>query len=238
MAQTSETIVSSRPGQAVVPNTTGKNFLQWQTGFNFGGISSDNFADLKRRSFDYSGVIRYGFIEKMEFRTSYAYSSRARILDGDKTSAGDISLLSFGTRYNLVNNDFGALGVQVDVALPNIGTEFASDKLSPNVMLIYSNPLGDLFTLTTNWGISWPGFDDTEPYGIYVINLAFPLSRKVGSFIENYGTIFNGVYNYWDTGLSFLVNNDLQLDAGIGFAKNEGVESWFVDAGLSWRVKL
>ncbi len=237
-AQYNESIVSSRPGQAVVPNTTGKNVLQWQTGFNYTDTEDGTIAAA--RIFTYGGTIRYGLLEKLEIRGDYSLQNFSNVVDGEKVSSVDgFNSLSFGVRYNIVSGDGINLGIQADVGLPNIGNISPTDEVAPKFMLIHSNPLGDIFSLTTNWAITWAGDGENEATGIYVINLAFPINDKIGSFIENYGSINDGdLYNYWDTGLSYLVNDHFQLDMGLGYGQNDGLSSWFVDAGLSWRVKL
>jgi hypothetical protein len=71
-----------------------------------------------------------------------------------------------------------------------------------------------------------------------VVNVGFSLGDKWSSFIETYGGVINGDFTiFFDTGLAYLVNNDLQLDLSGGYGKNDGFAATFVDFGVSWRTK-
>jgi hypothetical protein len=119
-----------------------------------------------------------------------------------------------------------------------VDEDYKAANLAPRIMLIHAQKLTDKLGLTTNWVVAWTG-NNTDPAFNYTLNLSFPLGEKLGSFIENYGTVFYGDFdNKWDTGLSYLINDNFLLDMSVGYGKNDGVSSWFADAGVSWRIKF
>lgn len=238
--QFSETIQSSRPGQAFVPYTTGKNVFQVQSGLNALQTESAaaNDSDL---SMAYSGLFRFGIGEKLELRSSLVFADQhTQLTNSSESHLSGISAWSVGARYNILSGGGTqpALGIQAGFALPYIGNDYRPVDLAPQVMLMHSQKLTDLFQLTTNWGVDW-ATNANNAKGQYVINIAFPLGEKWGGFIENYGDLYRGDFDTrWDTGVGFLVNKDFQLDASVGAGVNEGIFDWFVDAGLSWRIQF
>lgn len=239
-AQYNETIRTARPGQAVGPFTTGKYVFQVQSGFTYSDFK-DSDLNQNGNSFDFFNMLRYGLLENFELRSAFGFnSSEVNFDDNLSSEAGGLSIWSVGVRYNIVSGEGykPSFGFQTDVRLNWVGEDFKSEDLAPRFMLIHSQQLSETFGLTTNWALSWNG-NDNSTVGVYVINISFPLSDKLGSFIENYGTLSNGELTHrWDTGLGYIVNNDLLLDCSVGYGKNDGLSDWFVDAGISWRVKV
>ena len=80
--------------------------------------------------------------------------------------------------------------------------------------------------------------------GGYVVNLSFPITEKLGGFVETYGNYNPNQYGeddfsiLFDGGLAYLLNPDLQFDVSTGVGDNDGVNSWFVDLGVSWRIRF
>jgi len=237
--QSSETIRTARPGQAVGPFTTGQYVFQIQSGYTYG-----NFEDMDQsgNNGEFTNMLRFGLLENFEIRSTLRVrSDRIENSDGQTSEFGGISFWNVGIRYNILDSDGTykpSLGFQTDLKLTAVNKAYRADKVAPRLMLIHGQKISDVFSLTTNWGVSWNG-NDNQPTGSYVINISFPLTSKISGFIENYGQIASGNFeNRWDTGLGYLLNNDFQLDISGGYGKNDQLKDWFIDAGLSWRVKV
>ncbi|TRX49342.1 transporter [Fulvivirga sp. M361] len=239
-AQYSEVIITSRPGQAVVPFTTGQKVFQVQTGFNYTD-SEDDSSNQSINSLGYAADFRYGILENFEIRSGFQTRRDDLTFETGATDQfGGLSSLSAGIRYNIISGEGfkPSFGFQTDVSLPWVDEAYEMEEIAPRLMLIHSQQLTDFLGLTTNWSVSWNG-NDNHPKGGYVINLAFPISGKWSGFIENYGEVADSDFDTrWDTGLAFLVNNNFQLDLSAGFGDNEELTDWFVDAGISWRTRF
>lgn len=240
LAQYSETIQTSRPGQAFIPNTTGTHVFQIQSGVTYSDFDNSDI-NQEGNSTDFFTLFRYGLLEDFEIRSTLGFSSsELRLDDNTNLEAGGLSAWSIGVRYNIFSGKGSdpSFGFQTDINLNWVDEDFKSEDIAPTVTLLHSQQLSKTFALTTNWSLSWNG-DDSSTAGNYVINISFPLSDRLGSFIENYGTISNGdLVNRWDTGLGYLVHDNLILDCSFGYGSNDGLSDWFIDAGISWRTEL
>ncbi len=238
-AQYNETIRTARPGQAVGPFTTGKYVFQVQSGLTHTDFD-DSDLNFDGNSQDFFTIFRYGLLEDFELRTAFAYnSSEVAFSDNSSSKTNGLSLWVVSVRYNIVSGEGykPSFGFQTDARLTWVDEDYQSEDITPKVMLIHSQKLSETFGLTTNWAVLWN--DEGDARASYVINISFPLSDRLGSFVENYGEVANGnLTNRWDTGLGYLVNNNLLLDCSVGYGKNDGLTDWFVDAGISWRTKF
>jgi len=239
-SQYSETIRTARPGASVGPFTTGQNIFQIQSGITRSNTDfGDNTEFNEWRQFN---SLRYGILEKVEIRSAFAFNSNEQVIEGaSSTNVSGLSFWNVGVRFNITDKAGTrkpSLAFQSDIALTTIDEDFKSQNIAPRMLLIHSQQLNDWLGLTTNWGINWNGNDGTA-VGIYTLNLSFPISDRLGSFIEAFGTIDNGeIAITYDAGLGYLVNNDLLLDVSIGYGDNNGSETLFVDGGVSWRFKV
>lgn len=211
VAQYTETISSGRPGQAIGSTSVGKNVFQIQAGVDF-------FE--KPNVFIPNSFFRYGVSERLEINSGVAYSFTDKFKE--------LSGFTVGTRINLYDKaDLPSMGLQVSFGLPVDNLEFSTQALFV---------LTDSFTDKLSWTINiGSNFDkDLKTNGIYVVNLSYSISDKIGAFIEPYGTIDDDFNVNFDTGISYLVNKDLQLDFLGGYGVNTQ-QKLFLGAGVSWR---
>ncbi len=233
-AQYGESIRTGRPGQAIGGFTLGKNVFQLQTGYTLNFIED---APWESRSVVNSSVFRVGLLEKFELSAVVNWSS-------DKFSpstfqsdyhVGGISNTQIGGRVNLLENDGWkpTVGLQGRLLLKLQDEAYRRDKMGAKFLLVTGNRINDRLSVITNWGITWTG-NQKEPIASYVLNVSHGISDKFGTFLEIYGD-FNDFNINYDTGLSYLVNKDFQLDISTGWQGTKDVPDWFVDFGLSWR---
>lgn len=236
--QYNETIRTARPGQSFGPFTTGKKIFQVQTGFNINQIRYSE-ENMNGKGFNYLVSLRYGITELIEIRYAFRLNHNRITIEEEDQVANGLSAMVLGIRFNILNNAGTykpSLGFQANVNLNVLSPEFNPDNPEPALLLLHNQKLAQWLKLTTNWGIVWSG-NNGDPSGLYTIKCSFPISKRIGGFIENYGRISNRNLNtFFDTGIGYLVNNDFQLDLSIGCGKNRGVMAAFVDFGISWRI--
>ena len=146
-----------------------------------------------------------------------------------------VSNTQIGLRYNILQRKgaIPAVGIQGRLLLKAQSKTYQREKTGAKFILATGNKITDWLSVGTNWMLTWTGNAPT-PQGSYVLNLSFSIDEKWGSFAEIYGNLNNFDTNF-DAGFSYLVNNDLQLDASAGWQGQEALEDWFIDFGVSWR---
>lgn len=236
-AQFSESIGSDRPGQAISPLTVGTGVFQVQTGFTLGGFNTNvaNGVDFSGDNFQYVLNPRVGITERFEINSQIA----ARRDEIGNLEFSGLSQVNLGARYNIVFGEGLApsIAIQFDVSLPWVSDDYDIDSAVPRVLLAHSQNLTEALALTTNFGLVFNTNADNIT-SIYIVNLSFPIADKVGAFVEGFANSTDGDFDInFDAGISYLVNNDLQLDVSGGYGSNDNVNDWFIDAGVSWRFK-
>lgn len=114
-------------------------------------------------------------------------------------------------------------------------TDFKPENTGGQMLLAFSNTLDTQSGITYNLGAQWSG-DSSELSYLYTFSYGRSLIGDLSGFAEVYGTFPEDSQgqNSWDAGLSYLINNDFQVDAsaGTGFDTDQ---AFFVQAGLSYR---
>jgi hypothetical protein len=67
------------------------------------------------------------------------------------------------------------------------------------------------------------------------------LTERLGAFVEFFGDIptFSnspGPANSFDGGFTYLLSNNVQLDASAGVGLSQAAEDWFASIGVSFRL--
>ncbi len=232
-AQFGETIRTGRPGQAIGGFTLGKSVFQMQTGYNFNRIEQQA-ADLD--VIVNNNVFRLGITEIFEVSGVINWQTESAKSDSLSTQVGGVSGTQLGARVNLAQNDgwLPTIGLQGRVLLKAQSEVYQRDKLGSTFIVATGNKLTDRLSMVTNWGLSWAG-NDQNPRSFYVLNLSYGINERFGTFLEVYGNLEDFTANY-DTGLSYLANDDFQLDFSTGWQGRDGKANWFIDMGLSWRL--
>ncbi|MAZ47534.1 MAG: hypothetical protein CME65_03160 [Halobacteriovoraceae bacterium] len=111
----------------------------------------------------------------------------------------------------------------------------ATNSLKTVSILATNYDLGEFGSLTNNLILSNLG-DSANFKGALTLAYGFNLTDSLSSFIEYYANQSEEVWNgAWDTGLGYLVNEDLLLDLSLGYDLSRDVDSSFVSVGFSYR---
>ena len=160
---------------------------------------------------------------------------------------GDIAV---GAKLRLMEEGDGKpqLAIIATTTLPTGEEGFSSERADPTLLLAISHTLSPRVSVGYNAGAQWSTLDvgdgsplrETVVHALYTIAIGFSLSEKVGAFVETFGELDldAGGSNpaSVDGGLTFLVRDNVQIDASGGFGINETADDWFVGAGMSIRV--
>lgn len=236
-AQQSDTlgIVTDRPDETESAMVIPQNHLQIETGTKFSWISE------QEREFQYNNLLlRYGVLPWLEFRLAQVIGRQQLSLEGAEYEYKGFYPLALGTKVELLQeqNLLPQFALLYHVTLPGTGSsEFQQQEATHAVRALFSYTLTDWLSLGYNIGMNFPAQEE-EARGIYTFSLAFVLSKRLGAFTEVYGDLERSAGNRhaFDGGFTYLLRNNLQLDASAGFGLNQEANNGFVSAGVSWRL--
>lgn len=231
--QVSETIQSDRPGQAFTQYTAGKNILQLQSGVGFFSSKNDFFTT---ENIYKSLVLRYGIKENIELNAAFNHSS-IRVKDNppvyfETLKLSGIDQFNFGFRIHLFERPSGFAGSIETRARLNFLT---SDEVQSE------DDLGFISSISLGYPVGSSRFTfigsttDNIPF-LFVVNYSLGISETVSTFVEFYGSYNDEFSNALDGGFAFLLNKDLQLDISGGIDIDEGLNYFFVEGGVSYRL--
>ncbi len=227
-AQFKESIEANRPGNALNVFTVGKNIFQIETAIDYSN-SDDSFSS--------NSFFRYGVTENIEINGGVLY---------DLSSS--YKIFNIGAKYNIFEGDdiLPSTAIQLSINVPN---ETFYEHAFSSVLFILNYPLTERLSYTLNFGAS-VDFGKTKIMvegkekekilvnGLYVLNIVYKLTDKWNFFIEPYGR-FNGNLRpsrtlSFNSGFSYLVNKNLQLDVLGGYGINS--KNYNTSFGISWRL--
>lgn len=231
-AQFQETIQANRPGAAVNVFTVGKNVFQVEAGLDY---------KEKTDVFTSNVLLKYGISEKIEINTGITYNPT-------KKFGLNNEIYSFGAKYNIFEGDdmLPSTGFQATINIPRINNQNSYASL----LFLMGFKLNEKWSYTFNFGadvdfeksVLFQGTTNEKNEilikGVYAFNLVYSVNDKMSVFIEPYGSLDKydnpKIRMNFNSGISFLVSNDLQLDiiAGHNKLNNDGLS---IGAGISWR---
>ncbi|MFK8059709.1 MAG: transporter [Polaribacter sp.] len=207
-AQFTEILSSDKPGQALSGSVVGKNVFQIQAGIDYFESVSDFFP---------SSYFRYGLSEKIELNSNFLFSG--------ENFGKELASFTLGARFRLNN-----IESNIQSSL-QISYDFKNQGSNTQIIYILADSFSEKLAYNINIGLNLEdGFSLNN--GIYVFNLSYAINDKIGVFLEPFGTFLRSTFQFnIDSGVYYLLNNNLQLDTLIG--ENNGL---FVGAGVTWRL--
>ena len=216
MSLTAQSLITDRPDQTESSSTVEQGSLQIETGVLIGFSESDDNSE--RQLLAPSTLFRYGIMNGIELRILSQFES---IKDDFKTSTG-ISDLEIGAKIQLLKNK----NINTEIAflshiiLPTGSKELTLDKAGTINKLSLAHELSKTIGLGYNVGYDY--FGEGQGNLTYSIALGVRINDKVGIYIEPYGqfTEFDIYEMSFDAGVTYLVNDNFQLDFSFGTGLN------------------
>ncbi len=117
------------------------------------------------------------------------------------------------------------------------GADYKPDTTGGELLLGFSSTLNEQSSLGYSFGATW-GDDSSVVNYTYTFSYNRNFTDDLGVFAELYGALPENSkgQNSWDAGLTYLINNDLQVDAsvGSGFDTDQCI---LLSAGISYRFR-
>jgi len=231
-------MITDRPDQTESSSVVAPKHVQIETGLTYSEGDDSRALEIP------TTLLRVGVVDRLELRIGLpAYGAEFAGDDTDGVTDSEIGAKVFlfeeqGPRPQAA--------VLFGTTLPTGGGEFTSDRADPSFRFAFSHTLTDRIGLGYNVGMAWEtqesasGNESTFTNFQYTIAAGFGLTDKLGAFVELFGDApLSGPdddAHSLDGGFTYLLRENLQLDAAAGVGLNDEADDWFVTAGLSVRL--
>lgn len=232
-------LITDRPDATESPSPMPKGFLQVETGAFYESFEENN---IKTEDFTYhTTLVRFGLLENLELRLGWDFVEGKTKVNGntlDDISSGFKPLLfGFKTGIAKENGGFPEIGFLGHLYLPfTASTDYKPQTTGADLRFSFAHTLSENSSLAYNIGAAW-GNDSPEAAYVYTIAYGHGVTEKLSAYAELYGDLpeNNKANHLWDAGLTYLLSNNVQLDATVGSSITKG-QDLLLSAGISFRV--
>jgi hypothetical protein len=227
----SQKIETDRPDQTEASSLVFKKSLQVETGAFF-----ESFGAIDATTYN-TTLIRYGLLDNLELRLGI---DNSEIKLNSNTIASGFSPLLVGVKIK-VTEEKGILPEIAFIGHINFhsfaSSDFKTKRTGTDFRFSLSHTLSEKSSLGYNIGMAWDG-DVTTAIYVYTIAYGYSFTDKIGGYVEIYGDAYeDDSFNHlWDMGLTYLINENVQLDISGGTGITQNVQDLFLSAGISIRI--
>ncbi len=218
--------------------------LQLETGYTF---TYDDEDDIRRADHIFpEALVRIGAIENVELRLGWPGYEFEEVTDkaaGNTAHADGGNDMGVGFKHRVFrqNGSLPTFAYIANLNVPSGSEEFSADKVEPETKLLFAYDFTDELGLAGNTNFAAPYGDDGRYFEFsFSGSLAYSLTESVGSYFEYFGFYPEGGAgeedtHYLNSGLTWGLTEDIQLDVRAGFGLNDESDDFFTGAGFSWR---
>ncbi len=241
-----DVLVTDRPDFTEASSTVGRGRLQVEMGYTF---TRDDDAGSRVDSHSYPETLfRIGMLaEWFEFRLAYNYlNENATDAGGAQTRLRGSDDLYLGAKFWLTEQEgwLPEMVLMPQMFVPSGADDFSNEQVLPGVNWLYSWELNETVVLAGSTQIN--AVRDATEHTFSEMAQSIALGISLSDQLSAYGEYFGfypigaieadlGALHFLNGGLTYLVNNDLQLDWRIGFGLNGNAADVFTGLGLSAR---
>ena len=247
-------IVTDRPDFTESAETIPYGHLQLEAGYTF-TLDKENRVKTRDHTMP-EFLLRIGLIENVELRIGwegYSYTHTREVRREQTPEGGYRTIvdrkweqgandLTLGMKFKFVEQDgiIPHFATIVEMGIPTGSANVSPGDVEPGVVLLYAWDLNDIFTLSGNTGFfvlregTHQFFQTTQS-----VSLAYAITDKLGGYVEYFGlfpdVIGEDCSHNLNTGFTYLLTENLQLDWRIGMGLNEQAPDFFTGIGFSIR---
>lgn len=237
-----EAIEPDQPGIVESSSTVGKGRAMLETGL---GYQRDKSDGVRSRLWSTPTLLRFGFAEDWEFRVETDGYQRLRAADGSTTAkASGWADTALGVKWQVQESDGErnkpGLAWLFDVTADSGSSAFRGQGLRPTLRLTSEWDLPRDWSAGLIGGLYRDSRDDGKHFvgGILGASLGWPISDSWKGYVEVAGDQLASTRNGGrsvsaGTGLTWLVDRKLQLDASINRGLTKQTADWVFGLGVS-----
>ncbi len=234
----SEPLVTDRPDATEAPSTVAPGILQVETGALYESFENNN---IKNESFVYNTtLLRLGLLDNLELRVGWDFVEGQTSVNGNKLNnvTSGFNPLLLGVKVNITEEKglLPEIGLIGHLFMPfTASQDYRPETTGVDFRFSFSHTLSEKSNISYNIGAQF-GDDSSEAAYIYTLAYGYGISEKFGAYAEIYGDFpeDSKANHLWDAGLTYLISNDIQLDATVGSSFTEG-QDILLSGGVSFR---
>nr|WP_297529984.1 transporter [uncultured Roseateles sp.] len=241
-ARTDEAIEPDQPGIVESSSTVGKGRALLETGL---GYQRDKSDGVRSRLWSTPTLLRFGFAEDWEFRVETDGYQRLRASDGGGTvKASGWADTALGVKWHVQDGDgerhTPGLAWLLHVDMDSGSSAFRGQGLRPSLRLTSEWDLPHDWSAGLIGGLYRDSRDDGKHFvgGILGASLGWPIAESWKGYVEVAGDQLASKRNGGrsisaGTGVTWLVDRKLQLDASINRGLTKQTADWVLGLGVS-----
>lgn len=237
--QSLDALITDRPDATESPTALPKGFLQVETGafyesFEDKGIKSENYTYN-------TTLVRYGLLQNLELRLGWDFVEGITKINGtaldDVKSGLNPLLFGFKTTIAQENGLMPEIGFLGHLYMPfTAGLDYKPETTGVDFRFSFAHTLSEKASIAYNLGAAWRD-DSPEAAYLYTVAYGYSITDKLSAYTELYGDFpENSKANHlWDAGFTYLISNNVQLDATVGSSITKG-QDLLLSTGVSFRI--
>jgi hypothetical protein len=240
-----EPLESDRPDFTEATTTVGLGRLQIEGGYKFthgiGGVPSHDAHDLPEM------LLRYGVAERLELRAAWdegvVFDRRLDRNSGRVVTETGFTDVELGVKYAISKQDKWRPQTAMIVALtaPVGSSSQTSGQVDVRVNYLYSWEFNKKTSLNCSTGNLWTGESGDHFSELFqAVSLEYEWTEKLHVFGEWYALVprdgrDNRTQHYFDSGLTYLLTPNVQLDWSAGLGLSDASDRFFTGCGVTIR---
>jgi hypothetical protein len=225
-------IVTDRPDQTESSTTIPLKSFQIECGVLSGNYNFNNSSE--KLFLIPTTLLRYSLSKNIELRLVEQLIS----IRNEQTSEENFGLsdLELGAKIQLLKNP--AINTEIafisHLVLPTGAVSITNEHVGTINKLAISHGLTDFLDLGYNIGYNYFGHE--KGYLTYSLAFGLGLTKRMGAYIETYGEVieFTDWISNFDSGITYLVRENMQLDFSFGIGLNQKMN--YFSVGFSWNI--
>ncbi len=236
-APLNEPLISDRPDFTESAETIAPGHLQLEAGYTF---TQDSAAGETTREHALPEILlRIGLTDIFEARLVF----EGALIEDPAMGSTNHGTSDMSVGGKVAFGEFGGVKISsiLDMELPTGSENRTADRVQPGVKLLWSTTLTDEIAMAGNINYA-SRVAESDRFNEWGASLTFgtEIAENTGGYIEFFGiypesTPTANAESYINGGVTYLVHNDLQLDARIGTGMNENAADLFCGIGFVWR---
>ena len=221
-------IVTDRPDQTESSTTIPGKSLQIELGFGIGNNNNERLFLLP------TALFRYGLTKRIELR----YVEQVAGIENQLTSENIFGLtdMEVGAKFQIVKreNCNTEIAFISHVTIPTGSAELTTSNFGTVNKIAVSHGLNKSLDLGYNLGYNYFGTGNGDL--TYTLAIGIGLSEKLGMYVETFGAYaeLESWTSNLDTGITYLIRDNLQLDVSAGIGLNQKMN--YMSVGCSWNI--